>query len=387
MKKITLMKQLLLAALLVGMVLPVSAQDLYLPATTKSKEAKALYTEALDAFYDVEFARMNKINQNALEADPYFFMGYFIQSFAGDKEKQKAAWDMMATYDGKMNKGEKVIKQMAVKLETDPKYTGVEEARQLVKLYPKNIFAKIMLAYGLGGEDATRNEGINVLDEAIMLNPEVASLHNTKGYLYLEENELDKAKEAFDKYIEMAPDKANPYDSKGDYFMATKAYDEAAMSYQKAFDMNNDFAFSKTKHKEAMWMAKREMIASEVKQQVDKLVAGYNLRNMKKYLACYSPTPDFCFVANGEVIDSYKQFAKEVHKSYDMYSDWHVEVLTESIEVAAESIAVVTQVFMYKGVPKEGDEEAAKGSYTTVWRKNDGKWKVVQAIEVFPIKE
>ncbi|MCG8582859.1 MAG: nuclear transport factor 2 family protein [Bacteroidales bacterium] len=387
MKKITLIKQGLLTALLLGMVTPLIAQDLYLPATTKSKEAKVLYTEAMDAVYDVEFTKMQKVNKKALEADPNFFMGYFLQSMVGDKASREAARDKMASYSGKMNKGEKVLKEGAIKMKADPKYVPIAESRQLVKLYPKNIFAKTMLAYNLGGEDETRAEALSILEECAKMNPDVASVHNTKGYLYLADKEYDKAKASFDKYIEMAPNKANPYDSKGDYFMAVKSYKDAAKSYKKAYEMNDEFSMSKKKGKEAKWMAKREMIAADVKTHAHQLVADYNSRDVGKYVKNYYSGPEFCFVVNGEAVDSYKEFVDRVYKSHDMFTDWNVEILSETIEVPAENIATVTHMFAFTGTPKDGEKQALKGSFTSVWRHIDDKWMVVHAVNTNPLKE
>ncbi|WP_430817026.1 nuclear transport factor 2 family protein [Carboxylicivirga sp. RSCT41] len=387
MKKITLIRQGLLTVLLMAMVAPLVAQDLYLPATTKSKEAKALYTEAMDAVYDVEFAKMQKVNKKALEADPNFFMAYFLQSLVGDKASREAALDKMADYTGKMNKGEKVLKEGAVKMKADPKYIPIAESRQLVKLYPKNIFAKTMLAYNLGGNDETRAEALSILDECAKMSPELASIHNTKGYMHMANKEFDKAKASFDKYIEMAPDKANPYDSKGDYFMAVKSYKEAAKSYKKAYEVNDEFTMSKKKGKEAKWMAKREMIASEVKVQAQQFVADYNSRDVGKYVKNYYSGPEFCFVVNGEALDSYKEFVDRVYKAHDMYTAWNVEILSETVEVPAENIATVTQIFAYTATPKEGDKVELKGSFTSVWRNIDDNWKIVHAINTNPIKE
>ncbi len=293
----------------------------------------------------------------------------------------------MANYSGKMNKGEKVLKQFAVNVKADKKYNAIPEMRQLVKLYPKNIFAKTMLAYNLGGEKETRPEALSILDECAKLNPNVASIHNIKGYLLLSDKEFDKAKVAFDKYIEMAPDKANPYDSKGDYFMAVNAYNEAAKSYKKACEINDEFTMSKTKAKEAKWMMKREKVASEVKVLADQLVADYNSMDMAKYTKHYFRGPEFCFVLNGKTTESYSDFTKSVFDNREKYKEWKVEVLDETIQIPAENIAVVSQVFSYSGTPIEGETWGVKGNFTTVWRNIDGNWKVVEAINTNPLKE
>jgi len=387
MKRITVVKQTILIGLLVGLLTPVIGQDMYLPATTKSKEAKALYVEAANALYDVEFPKAFELTAKALEADPDFFMGHFFNTFNGDKALREASMDKMVAYSGKLNKGEKVIKEIAVKRKENPKYKAVEDWRKVADLYPKNIFPKAILVNQLSGSEETLDEALALLDECLALNPELPFVYNSKGYIYLAKKDYGNAENAFEQYIKVASDKANPYDSKGDYLMAVKNYKEAADMYKKAFDMNSAFIVSKKKHKEAKWMAKRVVIAKEVETRMDALVDTYNSRDMGKYTKFYLNSPEFCFVMNGEVMDSYSEFVKNTYKSKEKYSEWNVEMLKQNTEIPAENIATITQIFTYKATPVEGDKIDDKGSYTTVWRKDDGKWKVVHVIEVFPLIE
>jgi len=387
MKRITLLKQIIIVGLMIGMVVPAIAQDLYLPATSKSKEAKAFYAKAITAFYDVEFPKAYDLASQALDADPNFFMGHFLNSFHTDKAIRQASIATMASYAGKLNKGEKVIKEMAMKINEDPKYKAVEDWRKIASMYKKNVFPKALLVTQLTGAEETLDEALGLLDECLKLDTELPFVYNSKGYIYLFQKEYGSAENAFDQYLKMAPKQANPYDSKGDYYMAIKNYPEAAYMYKKAYDMNETFTASLKKHKEAIWMAKRVEIAKEVAVKRDGLVEAYNAGDMRKYAKFYLNAPEFCFVVNGEVIDSYSEFVKRVYQSSEMFSKWHIKALKETIEVSAEHVATASTLYQFTGTQVGGEKMDFTGTFTSVWRKDDGKWRVIHAVNTNPLKD
>jgi lipoprotein NlpI len=62
------------------------------------------------------------------------------------------------------------------------------------------------------------------------------------------DNQLDKARDSFEKYKKAAPDNANVYDSMGDYYIKTEDFKQAYDSYMKAYEMDSsNFSISKEK--------------------------------------------------------------------------------------------------------------------------------------------
>ncbi len=382
MKKITLLKQLFTLMLLSGMVMSTLAQDLYLPATTRSKEAKALYMKAVDALYHADLSNIFSYAQQAIEVDPNFFMGYFLQVYNSDKVVKEAAMEKIAAYTGKMNKGEKVLKELVINKKEDLNYKADDAYRQLIKLYPKCIFPRILLVYNLSFDKSTKGEAYDILDEVFQLSPDIPMAYNQLGYMYLSDKEYEKSREAFDHYIEMDSGYANPYDSKGDYFMGTKQYDAAAKSFFKAFEIDNSFTYSKTKGEQAKWMAKRELITKEVLKAAEKMVADYNSMDVKKYLSNYVVSPELSYLYDGHLISSFSDISEIVRNNRTKYSKWFVTVEQTNIEIPDEKIAVVTQKYQHDSTTMEGKEEVIGGFYTTVWRKDDAGWKIINVIDV-----
>ncbi|TAJ14823.1 DUF4440 domain-containing protein [Marinilabiliaceae bacterium JC017] len=362
------------------------AQDLYLPVTTKSKEAKTLYKQAVDAYYDFHYPKGYELLNKALEKDPHFFMAYYLLTFKSDQAARNKYINLGANHTSKLNKGEKIIQRVLKNLQADPNAGNIEEFKELSETYKKNIFAHIMYAYVLSYNAQKADEAIVVLDKCLDLKSDLPVIYNLKGYTYLELEEFKKAEQAFDKYIALAPHLANPYDSKGDYYMAIKAYKYAAENFEKAYEIDNSFDFSLEKANRAKWLMGKEMLVMEVETLLEDLLAAYNERDIDRYLEHYAQSPDFTFVMNGDVVTSWQKFAEMAREGHDKYSNWHVTIKKQYGEVITNEIVIITQLFEYSSTLKEGPPEMGTGCYTTVWQKKNNDWKIVHTIEAFPMK-
>jgi tetratricopeptide (TPR) repeat protein len=65
---------------------------------------------------------------------------------------------------------------------------------------------------------------------------------NGMGYYYLENQQLDKAENAFKTYLAIAPNDAYAYYSMGDFYVASGEYDKATAYYGQAATMGMEGA-------------------------------------------------------------------------------------------------------------------------------------------------
>jgi ketosteroid isomerase-like protein len=362
-----------------------TAQDKYLPATTKSKSIKALYVQSMDALTHADFNKGIELALKALDEDPQFFMGHYIATFSPDKEVRQAHVESLVNHQGKLNKAETILQRLATDYKANPKLSPISYWEEINAKYKKTLQPKIMLAYLLINEKDRMEEAFRLLNECIALKADFAPIYNTKGYAHLQLKEYDDAKQAFDKYLELAPDRANPYDSKGDYFMAVKKYKEAHDSFKMAYEKNNNFEISLKKAKEAKWMLKREKTTKQVEMEMQKLIDAYNAKDMKKYLDFYLNGPEFSFSLNGKKTTSYKEFAQNAIKSSEKYTKWHVSIPHQEVDLPDDNVVVLNQIFQLKSTNIEGEEEDITGSFVTIWKKQKDQWKIATAIEFFPL--
>ena len=92
------------------------------------------------------------------------------------------------------------------------------------------------------------------MKKAIEIAENQAPIYNTLGYAYIQLEQFEDAKSAFDKYIELEPDLPNPYDSKGDDYMAVENYELAFESFMKAYDLDTTWMVSYNKAMKAKEM-------------------------------------------------------------------------------------------------------------------------------------
>jgi Flp pilus assembly protein TadD len=84
--------------------------------------------------------------------------------------------------------------------------------------------------------------GLAYAQKLAKMSPKYAPNYNSMGYMYLQKNDMDKAKAALEKYIALAPKEPNAYDSMGEFYAITKDYAKSAEYYDKAVAMGLDDA-------------------------------------------------------------------------------------------------------------------------------------------------
>lgn len=229
----------------------INAQDYYFKATTNSNPANEFYEQAIEAFYRTEYSQMFDLAEKAIQADPNFFMGYFIASLHFQADQKQRYISKMANYKGKLNKGERILKKMAQALHANSDAAFSVYWSELIKKYPENLQLMSMYAFMLFQSGGQENKTIWALDECLKLKPNLPFVYKFRGYIFLRKEQFEKAEYAFNRYAWLVPDIASPYDSKGDYYMAIKDYDNAIESFRKAYELDNEFTNSLEKLQEA----------------------------------------------------------------------------------------------------------------------------------------
>ncbi|MCK4345121.1 MAG: tetratricopeptide repeat protein [Bacteroidales bacterium] len=228
-----------------------------IPVTTKSETAKELYMKAYKAGEQVELAKARNLYEKALIEDPDFFMAYYQMAtydlYFGNEEsfKEYAGKAVECEYD--LSKGEELLKNALEKFLEDTKADATEIGEELVSIYPKDkdaYFYLYFFQYIIGNYEG----GVLTLKKVIEIAENQAPIYNTLGYAYIQLEQFEDAKSAFDKYIELEPNLPNPYDSKGDYFMKVEEYGKAYESFMKAYDLDTTWMASYNKAMKAKEM-------------------------------------------------------------------------------------------------------------------------------------
>ena len=187
--------------------------------------------------------------QKAVDLDPEYALGYFcLAQMTDDAVKRYALVEKGKQYLSNANKGEKAIIAPMVKDSWWGGEGGVDW-RKAVEGFTKQ-FPKETRYWNFMGNfarfDGDTAKALFYYNKALEMD-ENADVLNELGYIYAEQGDMDKAKEAFERQLKALPDLANPYDSMGDYYLEVNDNQNAKKHFQKALDIDPEFISSKRK--------------------------------------------------------------------------------------------------------------------------------------------
>jgi len=212
------------------------------PVTTHSPQALQLYYQGIQELVKVHVYESMDSFDKAIKLDPDFFMPYFMNAMYNlarpDREPFKSLAYRAINCKASLNESEKLLQQVLKKLMEDPKADVTEYGEKLVKLNPKSFFAYQLLATFQGF--IKDYESVNNTCQAILRLPNYPDIiYNSMGYNYMKMNQMDKARQAFDKYMKAEPNNAYCYNSMGDYYVQLGDFQSAYDYYMKAYKLDS----------------------------------------------------------------------------------------------------------------------------------------------------
>lgn len=163
---------------------------------------------------------------------------------------------------------------------------NIELLKEHTRKHPTDLAAKMLLAERQIGGDLSG--AMATYEVALQQNPDNYIANNNLAYLYLQQGDIDKAKDFGKKAVELKPDNAAALDTLAQIYVAEKDYKEALTLYNRAITdaMENEEIY--LNYIEALllgeetFLAKRKLGQREMKQKVSidrvaKLKADYGL--------------------------------------------------------------------------------------------------------------
>lgn len=231
-------------ALILGYLTSLSAQDIYLPVSSKSETARAEYYKALKAAENANIPAFFDGMKATVKMDPNFFMAYVNLAFAetafGQYEKAAAYIKPALTIDpAGLNENEKIHRRALQAWDKDPKADPAKYMEALTAAYPNTPEAYDLAARSAKWLSKDPKASLKHLLRLLELRPDFGGGYNSLGYTYMELGEMGKAKAAFEKYIALAPKEPNAYDSMAEFYLNNKEYAKSVEYYDKAAAMGN----------------------------------------------------------------------------------------------------------------------------------------------------
>ena len=212
-----------------------TAQDFYLPVSTASEGAKTAYCQAEQLASNLHIRKAIAQLDEALAADPDFFMACVLKIYYTPGEQQAALIDRALAIDVRsLNEAEQIVRQQLERWDEDPKAKTGETMKTLVAAYPEIPQAYHWACRQAAYTDKDTEAALKYAQKLAELSPDFAPNYNHLGYLYMAKKQMKEAKAAFEKYIDLLPNEANPYDSMAEYYMVNQDYAKSAEYYERA---------------------------------------------------------------------------------------------------------------------------------------------------------
>jgi tetratricopeptide (TPR) repeat protein len=77
--------------------------------------------------------------------------------------------------------------------------------------------------------------------------PEMAGINNSMAYRYMNDGQMDKAKQHLEIYLRVYPNSANAHDTYGDYYVKLGDKTKAKAMFLKAYELDKTYTVSKDK--------------------------------------------------------------------------------------------------------------------------------------------
>ena len=125
-------------------------------------------------------------------------------------------------------------------------------------------------------------------------------------------------------------------------------------------------------------LAEREAIVQEIKQTIDEYGNANLRKDLDAQLSYFSDSEGFIFAGDGTILGGYSEWAEQL-RHYDQVNQkwdyWNISNL--HVVVLSREAASATYELEYGKELTSGDTVRQKGAWTSVFKKYDGKWRVI----------
>jgi len=230
----------------------VDGDDMVLPATTYSDEAREQY---MMGWADFENSRLKAANSKFLEAaasDPSFAMAHLMVALSAASTESFAANLRQASANkAAATPGEQLMIEAFEKAFASDAEGWIAALQELTTLHPDSPRAWVFLGNGYGNVNNTADARV-AYETAIELDPGLVPGHINLGnnLLTQEPKDFAMAEQHFMHAVEITPNEPNPHDLLGDVHRAQNNLEAAYDDYTRAAELAPDLgsAFQQRGH-------------------------------------------------------------------------------------------------------------------------------------------
>jgi tetratricopeptide (TPR) repeat protein len=219
-----------------------------LPITTKSAEARHLFEGGVVKLETMHGQEAMQDFRKAVQIDPDFALANIMISFTTvdanvDPAEQIAARDKAKAARAKVSHGEQLVVDWVANSNEGKMVSAIQAMNQLLLEYPNDKF--LLWLGGIWIENQQQiTRAIPIFEKAIRLDPNFAPPLNEVAYCYARTRNFDKAFSAMQRYIVLLPNESNPQDSYAEILRMAGRFDDALTHYRASLKIDPNFVVS-----------------------------------------------------------------------------------------------------------------------------------------------
>ena len=221
------------------------AKALLTTAKTDNLEAYRYYSQALDAASALHSAEAIELLEKAIALDPEFAMahariGYVYAITWNFGERARPHLERAYSLLDRLTEKDRLHITAWYAVAHFDFMKAIETYRKIVADYPFEIEAYWRLSRLLNAE-GREMEAIDLLQQALVIDPSSETVHNSLGGIYSNLGWHDEAITEHRRYVDLNPDEANAHDSLGLSYQWGGRYEEAEEQYRRAIELDPGF--------------------------------------------------------------------------------------------------------------------------------------------------
>lgn len=251
--------------------------------STHSLEAYRLYTEGMQAYYNLRNADARDLFEKAVEIDPSFAMAYFrlanIARGMGDRGRTDQYRQKVLSHLDRLPEREKLFVQAveARREEKNPQ-KAIQLLEQLIERYPDAQDGYSVLAWTYRDYLNQPEKALEILARGVKALPDSGRLHNDYGLELLLAGRYAEALPELETYVRLNPDEPNPLDSLASAYLVTGQPEKALENFARALELDPSFTLSAIGRAWAFAMLGRY---PEALTEMDRAEEGFTARNVR----------------------------------------------------------------------------------------------------------
>lgn len=216
----------------------------YLPVTTSSPKARALYEKGMADYENLYLERCNDDWRAAVKEDPKLALAWAWIAFnSGDPKEVSAARAKAKALAPTLTPGEQLMIGWIVKVQEGDYINGISAMNDMLEMYPHDKHVIYLAANWLMGEQGDE-QAQRLLEKALALDKNFPAALNDLAYVEARNREFAKAFAAMDRYTALLPQEPNPQDSYGELKRMAGDFDGSLQHYRAALQIDPDFVTS-----------------------------------------------------------------------------------------------------------------------------------------------